>query len=115
MRMRITPKPPMLNTMGVEKLTRCIAIRLLSIRAGHSRETTIASASEAAKAISMRCMNGTEFNAALPPYYAGNQKTKLSSTDDIAAAIAPASFARFQNRPRRNMTVIPGVKNPVNS
>jgi SSS family solute:Na+ symporter len=38
-----------------------------------------------------------------------------SPTEVTAATIAPGSFARFQNRPRRKMTVIPGVKKPLNS
>ena len=38
-----------------------------------------------------------------------------SSTEATAAEIAPGSLARFQNSPSRKITVIPGVKKPVNS
>ena len=33
----------------------------------------------------------------------------------MAAVRAPASDARFQNRPSMKMTTMPGVKKPVNS
>ena len=37
------------------------------------------------------------------------------ANEPIVAASAPASVARFQNRPSRKMTTIPGVKKPVYS
>ena len=43
------------------------------------------------------------------------QDEDMTSTEATAAQIAPASFARFQNRPSRKITVMPGVKKPVNS
>ena len=37
------------------------------------------------------------------------------TTEPMAAVRAPASEARFQNRPSMKMTTMPGVKKPVNS
>jgi hypothetical protein len=52
-------------------------------------------------------MNGSEGQ----PKYSAPE----SSTEAMAAAIAPTAVQRSQNMPSRKMTQMPGVKKPVNS
>src|ERR1700689_2991523 len=54
-----------------------------------------------------RSMKGSEGQASL--------KTKDRTAEAMAAANAPVAVQRDQNIPSRNMTQMPGVKNPVNS
>jgi hypothetical protein len=44
-----------------------------------------------------------------------NLKSRDSTAEPIAAVIALAVVARFQNIPSTKITTMPGVKNPVNS
>ena len=82
-------------------------MRLASARARVTSDTSTASASVIRNTQPMRSMNGSCGSQVLNAYD--------SSTEPAAAAIAPASLARFQNRPSRKITVMPGVKKPVNS
>src|SRR3990170_8007998 len=99
----------MLKPIVVRNDTPSIVIRLRVAGAGLTSDTTTASPSEMKNTIDMRLMNGTALSASDPPQLAGNQKTKLISTDAIAPTSAPASVARGQNRPSRKITVMPGV------
>src|SRR3546814_6155316 len=96
MRITQTRIAAMLNPVVVRNVTPSMTIRLLSARAGRASETITASARLRKKTIVIRLRNGTALSEAIPHHSAGNQKTKLSTTDAIAPTSARSEAQTYE-------------------
>ena len=101
------PAAPMLKPADVRKPTPTVWIRFTTAAAGQSNEQTTSSSNASTNTTAMRSMNGSSGHRALIATDRANEP--------MVAASAPASAARFQNRPSRKITTIPGAKKPVYS